>query len=184
MRKAACMRRVAPASALSPKVLRHFAVLTLFITGGLAMFANGENQSVVAEQIQKRQMQNEALRASSQRATQHTVVIDGLRVAPGTRLAPADVGDDRVAPTNFVPSDPPALEDFPEARTIVPVRPPAIGPDGRDARGMMVPPPAMAMRSRKPGQPKSATRREPPSEDEVNALIQASAQRAGRPTIE
>ena len=180
------MRRALQPPALSPAVLRHFAVLTLVITGGLAMFASGENQEYLAEQVRQRQMQTEALRAQREKATQRTVVVDGLRLAPGTRLGNPDVGDAGPPIINTVPAAPVYSADFPPPPNVN-VSTVRIGPDGlaRDAAGMVIPLPAMNMRTRgKPGQPRPRASGLPPSEQEVNAMIEASARRAGRPSGE
>lgn len=176
------MRRAAPPSALSPAVLRHFAVLTLVITGGLAMFASGENRAYLAEQVHQRQMQTEALRAQREKASQRTVVVDGLRLAPGTRLGNPDVGEEGLQISNTVPSAPVYSADFPPPANLTPSTV-KIGPDGlaRDPRGMVIPLPAANMRMRgKPGQAQPRVQT-PPSEQEVNAMIEASAMRGGRP---
>lgn len=41
------MRRQAPTVTLSPQVIRQFALITIIVTGLLAMFADGENSEVV-----------------------------------------------------------------------------------------------------------------------------------------
>jgi hypothetical protein len=171
------MRRAVPNLPVSPNMLRHFAVLTLVITGGLAMFAGGENQSFLAEQVKQRQMKTEAVRAERQKATEHTVVIDGLRVAPGTRLGPANVENDSSPPANVLPAPPP-LSDFPMKGGVTPSR---MGPD-MPTNAKTVPPPAMTMRTRpkpagKPGQLQPGASQARTSEEDVNAIIQASAQR-------
>jgi hypothetical protein len=132
-------------------------------------------------------MKNEALRAERQRTIQHTVVANGLRIAPGTRLAEADVGDDPAPTTNVLPAESAPMADFMPQRAAGRIGPAGgIGPDGnmRDAKGRPFPPPAMMMRMRgKPGQPQSATGNARPTEQDVNALIDASAQRAGRSSV-
>lgn len=180
------MRRAAPPSALSPAVLRHIAVLTLVITGGLAMFASGENQAYLAEQVRQRQMQTEALRAQRENASKRTVVVDGLRLAPGTRLGNPDVGETGPPVSNTVPMASVYTADLPPPANVN-VSTVRIGPDGlaRDARGMVIPLPAGQMRLRgKPGQGRPKDAQTPPSEQEVHAMIEASAQRAGRPSGE
>lgn len=48
---------------VSPKLFRHFAVITVVITSGLAMFANGENREALAETIKAQQAKNSARHA-------------------------------------------------------------------------------------------------------------------------
>ncbi len=50
------MRRALPTIPINMKVYRHFAVLTVVITLSLAMFANGENRKMIENKIQKQQM--------------------------------------------------------------------------------------------------------------------------------
>jgi hypothetical protein len=57
------MRRAAPVIPVSSRLFRHFAVVTVVITAGLAMFANGENREAVAETIAKREAKNVARQA-------------------------------------------------------------------------------------------------------------------------
>ncbi len=47
------MRRIANATGISPKMYRHFAAVTVGITGMLALFADGESREAVAAQIAK-----------------------------------------------------------------------------------------------------------------------------------
>jgi len=153
------------------------------------MFANGENQSVLAEQVRQRAMQTAALRAERDKATKHTVVVDGLRIAPGTRLAPADIGADSLLPDNIVPAGRQPLPDFALQGAAGPTGPAGMGQDAAFRDGKGVPPPAMNMRmgpkpGGKAGQPQTPAAHSRPSEQDINALIQASAQRAGRPNAE
>ena len=45
----------APAPTLSPQMFRHFAVVTVVITGLIAMFADGENREMLTQQAQAAQ---------------------------------------------------------------------------------------------------------------------------------
>ena len=49
------VRQLKPA--IPPKVYRHFALFTVALTAGIAMFANGENREAVAERIDEHQEQ-------------------------------------------------------------------------------------------------------------------------------
>ena len=55
-------RTIAPA--IPPKMYRHFAVVTVLLTAGLALFADGENREAVAGHIEQRQQEAEVREAS------------------------------------------------------------------------------------------------------------------------
>lgn len=60
------MRRPAPTVTLSPQVIRQFALVTIIVTGLLAMFSSGENAEVV-EAIKAREAQNQLARQEAAR---------------------------------------------------------------------------------------------------------------------
>ncbi len=49
---------------IPPKMYRHFAIVTVLLTAGLAMFANGENREAVAAHFESRAEENELRRES------------------------------------------------------------------------------------------------------------------------
>jgi len=53
--------------AVPPKMYRHFAVFTIALTAGLAMFADGENREAIAARIDQQQHDAELRRASAAR---------------------------------------------------------------------------------------------------------------------
>lgn len=175
------MRKSAPTLPVSTDMLRHFAVLTVVITAGLAMFANGENENVIAEQIRQREMKNQALRMEREKASQRTVVIDGLRVAPGTRVGSADVDTDHFTTTGISGGG-----DYGDGYSLPAAYRPVGNPNAeavefeRDANGMPIAPTAAFMRKGlKPGQRQSPVARERRTKEGVDAIIQASEERAG-----
>lgn len=178
------MRRVAPTIPVSPDMLRHFAALTLVITAGLAMFASGEGQQVIAEQVQQRELRTQQVRMDRQEAQQQAVVVDGLRLAPGTRLGAADVDTPHFDTEGL--SGPMQTSAY-RAAAPAGAGPGASGPQGLvlDANGTVIPPPAGQMRQRpKPGQPQAARAPRRLTQEDVDAIEAASAARAGTPRSE
>lgn len=182
------MRRAAPTLPVTAKMLRHFAIVSVVITSGLAMFASGEGQEILTEKARQTQLRAQEVRNQRQRATQRTVVVDGLRVAPGTKLAPAEVGggggpSGSGGESIYDPTDSPALAYAGQGPQQGAAGPRGPGPDGviRDANGAVIPPPAALMRNRgKPGQAQTPSNRpNAPTQAQIDAVIAASAQRAG-----
>ena len=88
------MRRVAPNLPVSPVMLRHFAVVTLVATAGLAMFASGENSSALAEAQRAAQARGGGAWGTSPRKPSENktaTTVNGMHVAAGTRLEPDSV---------------------------------------------------------------------------------------------
>ena len=56
------MARVMPTSAISPKMFQHFAIITVVITGLLALFADGESREAIEATVAR----NQAHAAASQ----------------------------------------------------------------------------------------------------------------------
>ncbi len=80
---------------VTPQMLRHFAVLTVMITGCLAMFADGENRELIGEKLKERQARNVMLAADAQRGDKRKAQVAGLTVAPGMHIQSG--GDDAPA---------------------------------------------------------------------------------------
>ncbi|HVR91726.1 MAG TPA: hypothetical protein VHG29_11640 [Novosphingobium sp.] len=59
------MSRIAPTSAVSPKMYRHFAVITIAITACIGLFADGEGTEGLQAQIKARQSRNDLLTAEA-----------------------------------------------------------------------------------------------------------------------
>ncbi|WP_114522176.1 hypothetical protein [Altererythrobacter sp. ZODW24] len=66
------MRRIANATGISPKMYRHFAVVTVGLTGILALFADGESREVVAAQIVEQSEKAAERRAETRKAADAT----------------------------------------------------------------------------------------------------------------
>lgn len=123
------MRRPAPDLPITPAMLRHFAILTVAITGCIAMFADGENRQQVMQKLAERQAQNEALRIEKQKAASRTAMVGGLVVGKGTRLQDDSAGSggessaQRVGTGSIDPDRPSA---FTPGRAVVTAAPPPI----------------------------------------------------------
>ncbi len=61
------MRRAAPPLPISPKLLKHFAALTLVLTGCIAMFADGESREAIQEQVDMRAARNQLLETEAEK---------------------------------------------------------------------------------------------------------------------
>ena len=49
------------------RIYRHFAVVTMLLTGAVAVFADGENRAAMAEEIAEREQKNALARASAEK---------------------------------------------------------------------------------------------------------------------
>ena len=83
------MRRAAPTLPVTPTMLRHFAVVTLLATAGLAMFANGENTSALREAQKAQRARSSGTWGTSPQKPAEAAgprTAGGLNLASGTRL--------------------------------------------------------------------------------------------------
>ncbi len=77
------MRRAAPTIPVSPKLLKHFAVVTIVLTGALAMFADEGSRSAIEDGIKSQQDYNEA-RAIEAAKLGPRKLVSGLKDNRGT----------------------------------------------------------------------------------------------------
>ncbi|HYD25543.1 MAG TPA: hypothetical protein VEB68_12175 [Croceibacterium sp.] len=84
------MRR-AVAPAIPPKLYRHFAIVTVALTTGLAMFADGENREAVVQHIEAKQQASAVRRASYAKFGAPT--LGGTSAQPVGRFADDGGGD-------------------------------------------------------------------------------------------
>jgi len=79
---------------IPPKMYRHFALVTVLLTAGIAMFASGENREAAAAQIEERQQRQEFEQKSREKFGPPTV---GRRAEPrhGTFASDDEVFDQR-----------------------------------------------------------------------------------------
>ncbi|MBK9010141.1 hypothetical protein [Novosphingobium sp.] len=61
------MRRAAPPLPISPKLLKHFAAVTVVLTACIAMFADGESREAIQEQVDMRAARNQLLETEAQK---------------------------------------------------------------------------------------------------------------------
>lgn len=61
------MRRAAPPLPISPKLLKHFAVVTLVLTACIAMFADGESREAIQDQVELRAANNTLLATEAEK---------------------------------------------------------------------------------------------------------------------
>ncbi len=200
------MRRAPPALAISPKVFRHIAMLTVAITGCIGMFADGESRQAITDTIARRQMHNSALAAEAgkRHVGMHNLKLgegrkavfqiqpeigDGGGVDTGSSIDPDTQHDQRAA---YAPRPGPVR--CPAAASPVSVGRAAIGdatgspppvPIGASARNSggcdRSDPPQMAGASDSSGRmsrnPAGPTGR--PSPEQLKSLMEASMRRSG-----
>ena len=85
------MARALP-SAIPPKMYRHFALFTVALTTGIAMFADGENREAAAAQVEEHREQ-EAIRQASEAKTAKPTIARRT-ASPHHRFAPESEGFD------------------------------------------------------------------------------------------
>lgn len=85
---------------------RHFAVITIAVTGCIALFADGDKREMVKDEIAKREMRNEMLEAEAQKIGARRMAMSGMAVKarPGEGFAPDESSnisaDSGIAPDN------------------------------------------------------------------------------------
>lgn len=78
------MARVMPTSTISPKMFQHFAVITVVITGMLAMFADGEGREALEATVEKHQARAEADRIEQEKGKSSNSMGRGKGEVAGT----------------------------------------------------------------------------------------------------
>lgn len=86
------MSRIAKPGAVPPKMYRHFAVITIAITGCVALFADGDKREMVKDEFAKREMRNEMLEAEAQKMGARRLAVNGMAVKarPAESFAPEE----------------------------------------------------------------------------------------------
>lgn len=77
------MARRANPAALNAKMYRHFAVVTVCLTGALAILADGENREAVADELAKREQRAELERVEAEKFGQPRLVTSVARRGDG-----------------------------------------------------------------------------------------------------
>ena len=168
---------------VSPKLFRHFAVITVVITSGLAMFANGENREALAGTIEAHQAKSAAQQAEYAKPGGHRR-IGGSRQAAAAANNDVPVDDGGPAPVSAGGSS-----DMDAAW--------AQGPSGSGGAGVSaagdgaagaIGPARSGPRDAKgpPGGPRAAKPPRRPSQRQVENMLAASRTRAsgGRAPVE
>ena len=140
------MRRTAPTGPLSPKLIKHFAVATVALTGLLAIFASGEDWGAQA-QIGAVQENNQVLTAEAEQLGTRRLAAK-LKVMPG----PSRMGFDEDPGTDFGDR---ANDDAPQ---------PAPQQPGRARGNRSAPPPGLASA---PDATMTVNSAPPPAEDQL-----------------
>jgi hypothetical protein len=78
------MRRPPQTLELKPSLLKHFAIITIAITGCIAIFASGENAQLIEESIAAENAKIKAQAAA--RAKTKVRIVNGMVIAPGTNI--------------------------------------------------------------------------------------------------
>lgn len=73
------MSRAAPIVAVSPKMLRHFATVTVAITFCVAIFADGEGREAIQEQLAAREARTNMLHAEADKLGNRRVDVHNLK---------------------------------------------------------------------------------------------------------
>lgn len=64
------MARMQPTIPVSPKMYRHFAIITVALTACLAMFADGENRQTIEDHLSKKRQNQEMVEAEREMSKQ------------------------------------------------------------------------------------------------------------------
>jgi len=85
------MRRAAPALPISPKLLKHFAAITLVLTACIALFADGEGREAIQEQVDMRAARNQLIETEAQKLGTKKI---GTHLASREKRKPTTFADD------------------------------------------------------------------------------------------
>ncbi len=203
------MRQPTPTLPVTPKMLRHFAVVTVAITACIGIFAQGENTEVAAKPAQVAAPESGggfldfggAERAALAGGHKGPHEVNGIKLASGTRLnaggdSGGDDGGDGVAGGSRVgsgyiqsaPSTARTSSDDPALRLTAaderngfapPAGPPPIP---KDANG--VPAPGAAVTSVNPAKPAKPQPPRKATHQDIERMMAASSQRSGGATTD
>lgn len=153
------MRRAAPTAGLSPQLIKHFGIATVTVTALLALFASGEDWGA--------QAQLEAIEANNR-----------LTAAEAARLGSKRLEAElKIKPRTSRSMDHDAAPDFSMGGGGGAVGGNFYGEPPRPSEINSIPP--MGPRGEvQPGQPKRTENRKP-TEEEIEAMLEASRQRSG-----
>ena len=159
---------------IPPSMFRHFAMITLAITGCVALFADGESREAIAGEVEARSDRNDLLRTEADKLGARKVKASGLRLRDSKRSYMAFAPDEPVSDGNYG-----TPMDGSETSVGASLRPgaPALNLPGGERASSAAPPPP-------PGLPPGATpavKRKAPQidEDQLAAIAAASRARSG-----
>lgn len=143
------MARAAPTLPISPRLFRHFAVLTVAFTACVAMFADGEGREAVANELAARQKQNEMLIAEAAKVGTRTVGFDRSKASRGAVARANDsVGESDDLSDFGAPMDNPVgSSDGGGGDSYAPSGPPGVFGSGMGAGPMSALPPMARQRT-------------------------------------
>ncbi len=152
-------------------LFRHFAMITIAITGCVALFADGESREVIVAEVEARTERNDLLRAEADKLGARKVKASGLQLRDSNRSYMAFAPDEPVSDANYgTPMDGSETSVGASLRAGTP----ALNlPGGESAAAAGTPPP--------PGLPagaKPTVRRKPVQLDEEQLAEIAAASRA------
>lgn len=108
------MSRIAKPSAVSPKMFRHFAVITLVVTVLVAMLADGEKRDAISQEIAARQAEAKAREASAANSNRGLKVRDKAFVAGFANDSPPIVDNSISGGANSTRTAPPRRKPLPK----------------------------------------------------------------------
>lgn len=159
---------------IPPSLFRHFAMITIAITGCVALFADGESREAIAAEIETRTDRNDLLRAEADKLGNRKLKANGLRLRDSNRAYMAFAPDEPVSDANY--GNP---MDGSETTVGASLRPgaPALNLPGAGAAPVAATPPP-------PGLPAGAKQAAPrkavqPSEEQLAEIAAASRARSG-----
>lgn len=100
---------------ISPKLYRHFAVVTVFVTVGVAILADGSGSAAIGEAVEQRQAQNAISRAEQEKLGEKRV--GALRDARKARPA-GSFGSDPMLPEDTVIETASSLASYPAYQSV------------------------------------------------------------------
>jgi hypothetical protein len=166
------MSRIARNQTVSPKVYRHFAVITVILTACTAMFADGEATGTVADRMAERGARNELLSVESQKVGARHVKMAKLNLRNEKRsyFAFAPEMPENAANDGAAYQGDSGIVAAPRASRVgPPMGPPGAGQDTAES--------GSAARQR--SKPRQASKPAAPSADQLETLLAQSRARSG-----
>ena len=182
------MRQPTPTLPITPKMLRHFAIVTVAITACIGVFAQGENAKIASNPKQGA-TQGSGSSFAAVAGDKNSREVNGMKLAAGTRLQsgggsdadepPAQVADGIGYFQNndpaFRASSPPGTAGAPAEVALAPS--PAPPPIPRDANG--VPAPGAALSARNPANAAKPPTTRRVTQQDIDRMMAAESLRSG-----